>query len=325
MPIVNYHRYHGYDYSRGATVFITVSLEPRLPIFGEVRGSEMVLSPFGRAVEQVLLQAPAHVPGVVLRRYVVMPDHVHFRLTLAPNLPEPLRMLGQFVGGFKQFSRKAVNALGHPGPIWQKNYHDRLCLSEYIIRKVDLYIENNPLKWGEMKGPNPPLRVREPLASERLPADEWWTGVGRLDLLDPGSRIAALRLSRRIPLERYDEVLERCRTAVARGFVLASTWISPCERYVWNVLQGFDDVLLIRMSPDPMNRVHRPTEDEPQLFAANRYLRISRQADPDCRRVDAWHGVDSALAGMALAGGGVALYVLPRDGGGGELEYRFST
>ena len=39
-----YRRYHGYDYSRGAALFITVATEPRRALFGRVENATVVLS-----------------------------------------------------------------------------------------------------------------------------------------------------------------------------------------------------------------------------------------------------------------------------------------
>ena len=45
--IKRYRRFQGWDYSRGASLFITISTSPRRPIFGQVVGGEMKLSPLG--------------------------------------------------------------------------------------------------------------------------------------------------------------------------------------------------------------------------------------------------------------------------------------
>ncbi len=50
-PVTYYRRYHGYDYSRGASLFITISTDPRKALFGRVENAAVVLSDeteFGR-------------------------------------------------------------------------------------------------------------------------------------------------------------------------------------------------------------------------------------------------------------------------------------
>ena len=40
--IKRFHRFHGYDYSRGAVLFITFGLKKRLPVFGRAEGDKVV-------------------------------------------------------------------------------------------------------------------------------------------------------------------------------------------------------------------------------------------------------------------------------------------
>ena len=96
-----------------------------------------------------------------------------------------------------------------------------------------------------------------------------WKGAGRLDLLAPPSRLAAVRLSRKIPPELCGQVVTRCLGASAKGFVLAGTFISPCERALWReiVARG---VPVVRMSPDPLAGTYAPRAEEGRLFTEGR-------------------------------------------------------
>ena len=48
MKLAHYHRFPFYDYSRGASLFASISTEPRRRLFGEVIApGAMKLSPFG--------------------------------------------------------------------------------------------------------------------------------------------------------------------------------------------------------------------------------------------------------------------------------------
>ena len=317
-PLARFRRFHGYDYARGAAMFLTFALEPRRPLLGQVDGSAVSLSPAGDAVWAELRMESARRLGIVLRTAVVMPDHVHVRVQMLPNLPDPLKELGRFVYNVKCRSQRAARKAGIE-IAWQRNYHDRILCSAEIIETVDLYIANNPLKWTLMHGDSPPLRVREPLDSPLLPDEEWWTGVGAEALLAPGRRIAAVRLSRSIPADRFAAVSARLREAADKGWVLAGTWISPSEQAVFADLseQGFP---LVRAVQDPLASVYRPKGGEPALFAAGRYLLLSRTAAPGAGRGAAWHGINEALADLARKSGGTAVYVRQETG---EAEPRW--
>ena len=311
----HFRRFHGYDYARGAAMFLTFHLEPRVPLFGRVVGDRMDYSPVGMIARRVLARERDRTPDVQLKRSIIMPEHVHLRLYLRPGQENALIPLGRFVYNFKAWTRnRAKKELGVELR-WQKNYHDRICPSREIIALADKYIDNNPRKWTLMHGHPPPLKVIEPLAAACLPANEWWTGVGRVDWLDDARvRIAAVRLSRSIPSGLFPQVVARLVAAAEKGRVLASTWISPCERVVFQELvrRGFP---VIRGSQDPLALVYRPKDDEPQLFAERRYLVLSRVFAEGTARGVGWHGINDALAEIGRVRGASAYVHWARGAG----------
>ena len=303
----NYRRYRGYDYSRGATLFITISTEPRQAIFGRVFDDRIELNAFGLAAEETFRLEEQRNPALHVMAFVIMPDHVHFMIHVRAGEKEPLRQIGQFVANFKRWTKYKVEKLGAVGFGWQANYHDWICSTREGMDAVAKYIKNNPLKWSLMHGANPPLKVIEPLAHDRLPVGEWWSGVGQMALLE--GKIAAIRLSRRIPARDYPAVVARLMGACEKGYTLASTFISPCERAVLQELIR-REIPFVKMVPDALSMIYRPKEDEPLLFAKGLYLLLSRVAPEGESRYDAWHGINAALAKIA-EWNGVSLYVEP--------------
>ena len=114
--IRRYRRFRAWDYARGASLFVTIVTEPRRPLFGEVlEGGVLALSPLGKIVEGALLAMPRLNPGIQLFEHVVMPDHVHLSLAIAPGLEEPLKALGKAIGRFKNYTTKQAKLLGLAG------------------------------------------------------------------------------------------------------------------------------------------------------------------------------------------------------------------
>lgn len=315
--INGYRRFRGYDYSRGATLFVTIVTAPRQNVFGRVVDDRVELNDCGRAAEETFRLEMKRNPTLNVMEYVIMPDHVHFMIHVRAGSKEPLRQIGQFVANFKRWTKYKVEKLGVTGFGWQENYHDWICLSREGMDAVAKYIKNNPLKWSLMHGANPPLKVSEPLAHSRFPVGEWWSGVGQTELLE--GRIAAIRLSRRIPEQEFPVVVARMIAACEKGYTLASTFISPCERAVASELIR-REIPFIKMVPDQLAMVYRPKDDEPILFGKGLYLLLSRVAPEGESRYDAWHGINAALAKMAEQNG-VSLYVALR---GGKLVWQFS-
>ena len=97
--------------------------------------------------------------------------------------------------------------------------------------------------------------------------------------------------------------------ACEKGYTLASTFISPCERAVLQELIR-REIPFVKMVPDALSMIYRPKEDEPLLFAKGLYLLLSRVAPEGESRYDAWHGINAALAKIA-EWNGVSLYVEP--------------
>ena len=48
--IKRYRRFKGWDDTKGASLFITIATEPRRPLFGEIKGGRVVLTPLGEKV-----------------------------------------------------------------------------------------------------------------------------------------------------------------------------------------------------------------------------------------------------------------------------------
>lgn len=116
--IHRYRRFRGYDYSRGAALFITVVTNPRRRLFGEVVDARLRKTQLGLAVERRIVEM-AQMPGIKLFNYVVMPDHVHLQIHIRAGLTTPLVVLGRAIGAFKSLCAKDFHELlGESGSLW---------------------------------------------------------------------------------------------------------------------------------------------------------------------------------------------------------------
>ena len=233
--IRRYRRFYGYDYSRGAALFITIVTNPRRRLFGQIVGAKLKKTPLGLAVERRFAEM-AQMPGIRLFNFVVMPDHVHLQLHLRAGLANPLVTLGRAIGAFKSLCAKDFHELtGESGSLWQQGYHDWICMSEEMIAAVNRYIDYNPLKF-ELRYNQPEfLAIHEPIAAWRLSTEEFWRGVGAVELLDGGSPFIALRISRKLSARQVDEAVARIRRRVG-DYVFVGGWISPGEKAVRDML-----------------------------------------------------------------------------------------
>lgn len=166
--IKRYRRFRGWDYTKGVSLFITIATASRRPLFGEVVCGFVVLSPLGEKVKEALEAIPRLNPGILLFGYVVMPDHVHFNCALLPGLEEPLKVLGNAIRRFKNYTTKLAKhslAIKSSGPEFgNASRFDRRAAERFDGRTVFGQI-------GQSSSP-PPARSQCPSHSYRrfLPA-----------------------------------------------------------------------------------------------------------------------------------------------------------
>ncbi len=318
-----YRRFQGYDYSRGGSMFVTICLEPRRPLFGRVDHERVVLSEAGETVKRDLLETVKHFAGfITVRSWIIMPDHMHIRFTWPVGYADAVKKIGAFIGRFKQLSQYHI--AGRAPTIWEDGYHDLICVSERMNRAVDAYIANNPLKWWLMYGDKSLMHVVEPFLLPAAGGDDFWRAVGNFSLLER-SRIVSLRISQKVPASALPQVVVACRRGVIeKGYVYISTFFSPGERAVFKALAEETETPLIRLVPTFMELAYRPHGHEPLLFAKKRLLVLSRMADPaEPPRRGELLGLNYIAADIARASeGGRAVYVTTPQGGGNQVVYR---
>ncbi|MBR1837112.1 MAG: transposase [Kiritimatiellae bacterium] len=293
-------RYRGYDYGRGASLFLTFNVEPKRDILGRIEPpGVLVLNELGRLVDAKVAEIAARHAPLRVVKHVIMPNHAHMRVLIPPGMEKPLVALGAFVSAFKQSTSLLLRHRGRTGSLWQGLYHDFICISAETIDAADSYIDNNPVKRWLQEAPDHPMRVLEPLASPRLPPDIWWAGVGAVELLAPDAKIAAFRLSRSLPESLWQTAIDCARRAAAQGYAIASTFISPCERALFAALAEDGRSRMIKAGHKMLGHIYRPTGGEPPLFASKRLLLLSRQSEPDKSRRAGWLDLNDNLAALS--------------------------
>ena len=308
--IKRYRRFAGWDYAKGASLFITIATEPRRPLFGGVRGGSVALSPLGEKVKEALEAMPKLNPGLLLFGHVVMPDHVHFNCALVPGLDEPLKVLGNAIRRFKNYTTAlAKHSLAIKSGLWQQGCHDYILLSREMIDATERYIAYNPMKWEFMYGEEGALRVVEPLFLPRLDPHDYWKGVGNLALLDPGEKLLSLRISREVQGAEMAGMLARIENAVSQGYIIISGFISKGEQAVRDMLCRRGDARFIRILPSCIpNRRFRPESRYVKPLAEGRYLEIAKGNDEVEFGRGACLDINAEIVEIAASGDGLALY-----------------
>ena len=66
-----------YDYSRAGPYFVTICVQDRKCLFGDIRDGEMTLNDAGRMVQKWCGELNNKFPDIQCDEYIVMPNHFH--------------------------------------------------------------------------------------------------------------------------------------------------------------------------------------------------------------------------------------------------------
>ena len=142
-----------YDYDSNGAYFITVCTRDRKSILSKIsvgttigRPPDVILTKYGRTVEEAIQQIHVIYPSVHVDNYVIMPNHIHLLLFLYCD--DGRAMLAPTVSRVIQQLKGAVTKrIGHP--IWQSRFYDHVIRTERDYRDIYTYIDNNPARWSE--------------------------------------------------------------------------------------------------------------------------------------------------------------------------------
>ena len=174
----------GYDYGAWGPYFVSIVVDRRLRLFGDVVDEEMRLNAAGEMAESVWAALPRRFPAVRLDAFVVMPNHIHGIIVIdhsdtvntterattrvAPTgAPDAGRRiaLGDVVGAYKSITTveytRGVAGHGWPrfrGRLWQRNYYEHIIRDDRSLERIRAYILENPARWST--DPENPSAVR---------------------------------------------------------------------------------------------------------------------------------------------------------------------
>ena len=161
-------RLTGYDYSQCGAYFVTICVQKRELLFGNLVDGQMQVNEVGVMVKHMWEWLPQQYPYVSIDEFVVMPNHFHGILIIenrgggsiqggsrtAPT--EKRKPVGRLIGVFKTVTTKRFNETrcspgegrgGSRTALWQRNYYEHSIRNEDDFRCIAEYIQTNPLHW----------------------------------------------------------------------------------------------------------------------------------------------------------------------------------
>jgi len=156
-------RLKGYDYSQAGFYFITICVQDRASLFGEIENGKMKLNEYGKIAHNEWKRTPEIRPNVELGAFIIMPNHMHGIIHIicrgVLNSPDnrgvcntpllsPSQTIGAIVRGYKSSVTKQLGLLNLNQKIWQRNYYVHIINKNQSYQNISNYIVNNPAKWN---------------------------------------------------------------------------------------------------------------------------------------------------------------------------------
>jgi REP element-mobilizing transposase RayT len=148
-------RLQGYDYSQEGAYFVTICVEHRLHLFGNIENESMLLNPAGDMIALWWEKISQKYADVELDHWVVMPNHFHAIVVICRDVSMPDRTaLSDVIRWFKTMTTtayirgvRAEQWEPFVGSLWQRNYYDHIVRDDADLQRIREYIEYNPARW----------------------------------------------------------------------------------------------------------------------------------------------------------------------------------
>ena len=154
-------RLKNYDYSSNGYYFVTICVQNREKLFGEIVGASLSGRPNNpdKIITKWLLELVNKFNDIKIDEYIIMPNHIHFIIkrtgdhtgSTGDHTGSPLR---DIIGWFKTMTTneyiagvKSGKFIPFKGRLWQRNYYEHIIRNYDDYINISEYIQNNPLKW----------------------------------------------------------------------------------------------------------------------------------------------------------------------------------
>ncbi len=160
LPQRKRNRLQNFDYSESRAYFITVCTQEKGQNLSKIVVGDGLpvpkLTAIGKIVYGYAEKISEKYPTVKMEKFVIMPDHVHFLISIGNELDgtgNPSPTVGNIMGWFKYQTTKTINAHNNTvgEKFWQRSYYDHIIRNEKDFEETYWYIELNPQRWVEKR------------------------------------------------------------------------------------------------------------------------------------------------------------------------------
>lgn len=153
-------RLPGFDYSQNGYYFVTICVQNREMMLGQIDHGNMIFSALGQQIHSDWLWLFNRYVYVKYDEYIIMPNHIHTIMIIdhcrggsrtAPTPQHTIKPIGRIIGAFKTISTKHVHdeKLLQQPRLWQRNYYEHIIRNEREYFAIRKYIQDNPKNWEQ--------------------------------------------------------------------------------------------------------------------------------------------------------------------------------
>lgn len=140
-----------YDYSKQGGYFITICLQNKQKLLGEILDQKMNLNGAGKMAQEEIVNLPERFPEIEIGEFIVMPNHIHLVIFIVDKTTETI---GTITGILKSIiTHKYTQGVKNNNwprfnkTLFQRNFYEHVIRNEKDLETINEYIFNNPAKW----------------------------------------------------------------------------------------------------------------------------------------------------------------------------------
>ena len=237
----------GHDYQGRCIYMITLAVEGRRPLLGQVcrndKSVEMHPSDLGHAVLMELNTISVHFPQIKIICQQLMPDHLHFILFVQEPLPCHLsRVISGFKGGCNRMYRQLLlHDATHGSSLWEQGFNDRILAGKGQLKRMIDYLADNPRRLAIKRMHPNYFQVQRDVHA----GGHTFAALGNIFLLD-APELLQVQCTRKLSQEQIASTCRHFLEQARNGAVLVSPSISPGEKAVMKAAfeQGYPIIIL---------------------------------------------------------------------------------
>lgn len=289
-----------WNYKGRGIYMITMNIEGRLPLLGELQGgtddARVEYSSLGKIISEQIEMAFEPYTQIQICAKQLMPDHLHFVVWVQDEIPVTI---GEIIRKMKigcthawweekggRINATCIDAMDEKGgrmnatcidatSLFEQGFHDRVLLHAGQLRKMIDYVHDNPRR-AAIKRANPDLfKLRQAV---EVAGFECMMLGNRFLLDDPMKEV--LQCSRSLTQVEIEQKKRECLRLADRGVIFVSAGISEGEKQICRALReaGYPMIVLLSEgfpAPDSEHaKYYKPQGVYFEACAAGRLLLI---------------------------------------------------